>query len=199
MNETSTPDSFPAIETQQFDIYPQNDAGFANNDGIVFSSLSGQNSVSTQLNVRPPASPISSHVPIQRPNTSNINNVNDDFNDHSPFNSNFIPEKPQSSYPSTGFTFAPLLIISAIPSQHLQPINSNPNLTNPIPQSQPLDPIHQKPSSTTFSIDSVQSAQSSNSVVIARPPNQCGISNYTHSRVVGGAITQLGKSSASFR
>lgn len=199
MNETSVQASFSAIETQQSDIYSQNDAGFANDDGIVFSSLSGQNSVSSQSNVRPPASPISSHVPIQKPAASNINNVNYDFNDHSPFNTNFVPEKPQSSYPSSGFTFAPLLIISAMPSQHSQPISSNPNFSHPIPQSQPLDPTHQKPSSSTFSIDSVQSAQSSHSVVITQPPNQCGISNYTHSRVVGGAITQLGKSSASFR
>lgn len=198
MNVTSVQESFPAIEPQFDNIYQQNDAGFANNDGIVFSSLSGPNPVS-HTNVRPP-SPISSHVPTQKPATSNINNVIDNINNYySPFNSIVKPDKPQSSYPSDGLTFAPLLIISPMPSQHPQPISnisSNPGFSNPSHETQPLNPVYQKPSSSTFSTDPVQSEQSSNSVVITQPPDQCGITNYTHSRVVGGAITQLGELTA---
>lgn len=37
-------------------------------------------------------------------------------------------------------------------------------------------------------------ASSSNQYVVTRPENQCGLSNVTKSRVVGGDITQIGKS-----
>lgn len=55
----------------------------------------------------------------------------------------------------------------------------------------PSKPI-QRPSLP--SVFSPAMASSSNQYVVTRPENQCGLSNVTKSRVVGGDITQIGKS-----
>lgn len=191
MNVTSIPK--PTIE-QELDIYSPVDGGFANSDGIIFSSLNGgQNSV-----LRP--NPVKPADPMDTVSTaaSNINNVIDNFDIFSPFNSHAKPEQPQSpsqpppssSFQSSGFTFAPLLIISALPPQYHQP-NSN-SSTNQIFGHETFDAINPNPTSSTFSSETSHSAQLTSSVTMTRPPAQCGISNYTHSRVVGGAITQIG-------
>lgn len=161
-------------------------AGVANSNGIVFSS---SNIVpQTMLNV--PFSQSVSQPILNNPNSvsnvvgamssqssTSVNNGLDFTSNSSPFNppSSQLqrPERPQSSFSSSGFTFAPLIAASSI---NQQAINSTPNYQNHVNQVNPV--ISSKPS---------------HFVPTSKPSNKCGISKYTTSlRVVGGAISQIG-------
>lgn len=174
------------------DVYPTygsyNDAGFANSQGIVFSGMKPHVNVPVSpSNSNPILHPIisipSNHVSGSNEPTgqsSNVNHILDFVENQSPFNNPYSqpqqvpqrPDKPQSSFSSGGFTFAPLLSASALPMAQ-QTTSSSSNQVNT---------INKKPSSSATS----QSNKTPGS-------SKCGITNYTHSRVVGGTITQIGQ------
>lgn len=145
--------------------------GVSNSNGIVFSS----NSIS-QPNL---------NVPFSQQNTpqsvSGANNSLDFGQNYSPFN---LPsaqlqqktEKPQSSFSSSGFTFAPLVAASSL-SMNQQTNNSTINIAN----QHHSGSMHMKPTSSPTTGN-----------VPFKTSNKCGISKYTTLRVVGGAITQIG-------
>lgn len=103
------------------------------------------------------------------------------------------PIKTEASYASPGFTFAPLhfplLATISVPMIPLQTGNlttqqNHPNNQVFLPQPKPT------PSTTTILPSVNQDLTSSASM--SKPVNKCGITKYTNSRVVGGAITQSG-------
>lgn len=55
----------------------------------------------------------------------------------------------------------------------------------------PITPIQRPPIQS--SVFSPSTAPSSNQYVVTRPENQCGLTNVTKSRVVGGDIVQIGE------
>lgn len=68
---------------------------------------------------------------------------------------------------------------------------SQPALTFASTPLRPITPIQRPPIQT--SAFSPSTAPSSNQYVVTRPENQCGLSNVTKSRVVGGDIVQIGE------
>lgn len=216
MNATSVQMPYlPSHSDSEEEIYSPFDGGYANSDGIIFSSLNNDNHNYGSSAERPnPIQPVNSVTnavsdSVEPSAPSNINNIIDNFDSFSPFNPQNKPEKPvhkpeiperpenpvekpQSSFSSSGFTFAPLLVITALPGHNSPHVNSSFSSSNSVIYN-PSAPANSNPSSSAFSSETIQSAQSSNAVFMTEPPNQCGISNYTHSRVVGGAITQIGQ------
>lgn len=149
---------------QAFSLY-----GIANQDGIVFSSLNGISTVqnpSSSLfgSIFSPASPALSQA-------SN-SNTNTNSNQAAAASANQINSVQASG--QSALTFAPLAP-GSVSSTTLHP-------NRPI-QRPPINP----------SVFSPSMASSSNQYVVTRPENQCGLSNVTKSRVVGGDITQIGK------
>lgn len=229
----------PAIQAtiQTYPIYDSYDGGFANSQGIVFSSVNGPDSQSISNPIsqsienpishpmqnpishpmqnpishpmqnpisHPMQNPISQQIPnpISRPisisaladlpgQSSNVNQYLDYVSNQSPFNiappqnqqvlqnseTHQKPEKPQSTFSSNGFTFAPLLSATSLPMPQ-QTTSSMPNQVNQVQAD--MKPKPSKPASTSQSNPSPFS-------------KKCGITNYTHSRVVGGTITQVGQ------
>lgn len=158
--------------------------GVPNSNGIVFSP----NSISQPiLNI--PFSQQSTQPIINTPpqSVSGANNSIDFGQNYSPFN---LPsaqlqqktEKPQSSFSSSGFTFAPLVAASSL-SMNQQTNISTINHAN----QHNSGGMHMKPTSSPTTDH-----------VPFRTSNKCGISKYTTLRVVGGAITQIGTIIAQF-
>lgn len=164
-----------------------NDDGFANNNGIIFSSMNshGSNNQPAQI------TPINVPRPIDNLSQSSSDIVNNilDFNSHqSPFNEipphshvQEVPQKQQSSF--SGFTFAPLLIASSLSQTPLANFTNEMNFIN-----QMISGLNPKPSSLPVPTTTKQTTTSTEAL-----KSQCGISNYTSSRVVGGTITQIGQ------
>lgn len=169
--------------------------GFANSNGIVFSSGSSNN-VPQSISNYPYSQPdqnnpnlASSQLALaQQP--IGINNALDFESIYSPVSAQFSsvsqsaqlqqkPEKPQSPYSSGGLTFAPL---AGVPSPFMnQPaINSTPN--NQINNQFYPSVVTSKPMAAPAYANFIP--------MKARP--KCGISKYTNLRIVGGAITQIG-------
>lgn len=169
-------------------LYSSRDIGYANNNGIVFSSLNSPGTISQPVQSIPnPIAAISSQSQILKPvdssmQSSNVNNYLDIGTNYPPVNSQLsqLPEKPVKpslSDSSSAFTFAPLLAVSTLPLPQ-QTSNSSINLINQINHS-PLSP-----------------SMATNPVNVApmpKPAVQCGTTKYTSSRVVGGSITQVGE------
>ncbi|XP_031626161.1 serine protease filzig-like [Contarinia nasturtii] len=193
-NLNNTPPTTTTATTNQptmIDIYSTYDGGFANNHGIVFSSINSHGSIAQ------PMQSISSHVPRPlepAPQSSNVNNVLD-FNSNpfstSPSSSSSstnnhiqeVPAKPQSPFSSSGLMFAPLLVTAfPIPQQTVNSTtNHQINHTNQaVPQVTQKPPLSIVPPTT-------------HQTPFSNPTSKCGISKYTGSRVVGGMITQLGQ------
>lgn len=174
-------------------IHPTYDGGFANSHGIIFSSINSHGPINQPVPIAP------SHIPKPQQSdsslqSSNINNILDFNSNYSLFNPapsqvQEVPAKPPSSFSPSGFTFAPLLIASSLPMPtRPTKVNSTSNQMNLI--SQMVQGVNLKPSSSTVpsSTTQQQSPISSSSL-----KSQCGITNYTSSRVVGGTITQVGE------
>lgn len=156
---------------QAFSLY-----GIANQDGIVFSSLNG---IATVQN--PSNSLFGSIFAPTVAAQSQASNSNTNVNQAAAASAtvmNSVQAPGQSA-----LTFAPLTPGSSS-STTLHP--SRPIQRPPIQPSLP-------------SVFSPSMASSSNQYVVTRPENQCGLSNVTKSRVVGGDITQIGKHYATLR
>lgn len=151
---------------QAFSLY-----GIANQDGIVFSSLNG---IATVQN--PSSSLFGSIFSPALPAPSQASNSNTNSNQAAAASVNQINSVQASG--QSALTFSPLAP-GSVSSTALHPIR--PNQRPPIHPSLP-------------SVFSPSMASSSNQYVVTRPENQCGLSNVTKSRVVGGDITQIGKS-----
>lgn len=188
--------------------------GYANDNGIIFSSLNSvheQTPIITNLQQAPLNDQVSNSVatlPTAQPSVPvavpiNVSNIVD-FEYYVP-QSPLIqqpylqqqlqqqPQKPQSSFSSNTFTFAPLLAIPMISTtttvaQNAQKPASTVSATKPT--NFPPIIVNPNPSSSAFSSETNRPPPAN--MIMTKPPNQCGISNYTTSRVVGGAITQLG-------
>lgn len=192
--------SFNSPTVQAYPTYGSYDTGFANSQGIVFSSVNLDGTISEPISqpianlVSRPISAISiSNLAEPFGQSSNVNHILDFVSNQSPFNvahsqtqqvpqkseNPSKPEKPQSTFSSSGFTFAPLLSATSLPMPQ-QTISSIVNQVNQIQAD-----INPKPSKSTIASTSQSNASPMSS--------QCGITNYTHSRVVGGAITQIGQ------
>lgn len=172
------------------ELRPTYDGGFANSHGIIFSSVNSHGPIPQPVPIAPSYRPKPADSTLQ---SSDIDNVLDFNSNYSPFNVppppiHDIPAKPQSSFSSSGFTFAPLLIATSLPIP-TQPIinHSTSNQINKV-----IHELNAKPSSSTTPSSSTQHSPNS---PISNPvlKSQCGITNYTVSRVVGGAITQIGE------
>lgn len=172
--------------------------GYANDHGIVFSSISNANSVESPVS-RPSPKPINqiinSIVPLPPVTKGNVSNILD-YEYFSPISleSQSVSaqlqqqqNKPQSSF-SSAFTFAPLL---ALPSASTSSVLKPSPVATTKPTVFPSIEVNISPSLPTFSTETVQPEQ--NVLFGSKPPNQCGVSKYTtNSRVVGGSITQIG-------
>lgn len=150
---------------QAFSMY-----GLANQDGIVFASLNGIATAQNPLNsiLGTIFSPAIASQPAQ---------INSHGN-QAPVASTVTSAQAPGQI---ALTFAP---ISADTSSSSLPIGSNQRPLSIRPPIQPSMP----------SVFSPSMASSSNHYVVTRPENQCGLSNVTKSRVVGGDITQIGES-----
>lgn len=155
---------------QAFSMY-----GLANQDGIVFTSLNG---IATAQN---PLSSIFGTIfsPAIASHPAQINSHGNQAAVASTVTSVQAPGQ-------IALTFAPLSTDISSSTASL-PIGSNQRPLSIRPPIQPSMP----------SVFSPSMASSSNHYVVTRPENQCGLSNVTKSRVVGGDITQIGKSRAS--
>lgn len=149
---------------QAFSIY-----GIANQDGIVFSSLNGITTVQNPLN--------SIFGSIFSPAVaSQPTNINTDVN-------------------QAGAATAPAPILIQSPGQSalmFAPLTTSSGSSTTLLPSRPIQPPPVQ--SALPSVFSPSMASSTTQYVVTRPENQCGLSNVTKSRVVGGDITQLGKS-----
>lgn len=194
------------------DSIPYNVAGFANNDGIVFSSINA-NFQGTVL--QPISNPISAFVfsnPIQteipKPFGTQVHSSN--FNQAVDFNANYLqpinlpvsqsqknPVKLQTTYSPSGFTFAPLLAPVSLPiipqDSTQQTVNLTTQQNNHFNNEAPL----QRPKPSPVTLPSVDH-ESTDPVSMLKPSNKCGITKYTNSRVVGGSITQIGMGTIAF-
>lgn len=187
-------------------FYAASDAGFANSNGIVFNSI---NTNSQEPNLKPMYNPISAIVfsnAVQNqiskpPDTSVQSSAN--FNNAINFNSNYLqpinlpslqmqtnPIKSQSTYSSSGLTFAPL--VAAIPIVSVQTSNSSIQpirFDNQVYSQQPTPPPPPpQPIATTLPSVNQELADS-----VSIQANKCGITKYINSRVVGGSVTQIGQ------
>ncbi|XP_055303511.1 proclotting enzyme isoform X2 [Sitodiplosis mosellana] len=173
------------------EIHPAYDDGFANSHGIVFASMNSHGPISQPIPIAP------SHIPKPGDSSlqsSDVNNVLDFNSNYSPYNPvpspvHEVPAKPQSSFSSSGFTFAPLLAATSLPASSQPTVNSTSyqmSIINSMIQEE-----NHKPSSSTVPSVIQQSPISSPNHQYFR--SQCGITNYTSSRVVGGTITQIGQ------
>lgn len=172
-----------------FQMYtPSSSDGIASNNGIVFSSMNSYNTMHPVAIVQNDH-PHQSNAPIQSTN-SNINgnnNYNLEFgSNYSPFAIQLQPNADKPSFVSSGLIFAPLMAAPSLPTS--QPsINSTSSQLDIFTESQASlgpKPISFANPSQTHYVAPVNS--------FLKPSVQCGISNYTHSRVVGGTITQIG-------
>lgn len=167
--------------------YSSRDSGYANDYGIVFSSINSPGTISQPVQpISIPFAAIPSQSQILKPLDSSMQSSN--VNNYLDFGSNYPPVypqlsqikerpvKPQFSDSSSAFTFAPLLAVSMLPTPQ-QTSNSSIDLINQINQ---LLPSPQLPKPV-------------NTVPMPKPAVQCGTTKYTDSRVVGGAITQVGE------
>lgn len=182
------------------EIQPTYDSGFANSHGIIFASINSNVPMSQPISIAPSYIPKPVDSSLE---SSNIENILDYNSNNSPFNlsPSFSqspsqspvhdePAKPESSFSSSVFTFAPL---QSIPS-HPKPsrptaVSSTSNHISTI--NQIVQEANHKPSSST--VPSVTQQTSISSPNNPSLKSQCGITNYTSSRVVGGTITQIGE------
>lgn len=149
--------------------------GIANQDGIVFSSLNGIATAQNPFNsifgsIFPPVM-VSQPALAPQPANTNTNQLNQ----VAAASTNVVNSVQASG--QTALTFAPLPASSSSSTTLL-----------------PSRPIQRPPFQPSLpSIFSPSMASSSNQYVVTRPENQCGLSNVTKSRVVGGDITQIGE------
>lgn len=172
ITKNSTQTEKPPV-LQAFSMY-----GIANQDGIVFSSLNG---IATVHN------PLSSLLgSIFSPGAATQStNINSNLNQIAAVASNQVNtiQAPDQS----SLTFAPL------PTSSSTSASTSATSTTLLP-SKPIQRPTIKPSlSSVFSSATTSTA---NQFVVTRPENQCGLSNVTKLRVVGGDITQIGMCSA---
>lgn len=178
---TSTPLNQPYAAA----LFAAPDKGYANDNGIVFSSLNIHGNIPDSM--KPVSNPIAtisiqsqSSKPIDSSmQSSNVNNFIDIGSINPPANPSFSqlpgkPSKPQLLDSSSAFTFAPLLAVSMLQTSQ-QTANSSINTINQVQQ---LLPSSTKPAN--------------NNNPMPKPSVRCGITKYTNSRVVGGSITQIG-------
>lgn len=192
---TSLNHSFTTVQPM-IQIQPTYDGGFANSQGIIFASINSNVPMSQPISIVPSYIPKPVDSSLE---SSDIDNILDYNPNYSPFNPSPSqsqsqkplhdePAKPESSFSSSVFTFAPL---QAVPSP-VKP--SRPTVkpaSNHVSTSQIMQDANHKPSSST-----VPSATQQTPVSSPNNPSfksQCGITNYTSSRVVGGTITQIGE------
>lgn len=187
--------------------YAASDTGFANSNGIVFSSIN-TNTPGTAF--KPISNPFSTFVfsnPIQtqisKPPDTSVQSSN--FHQVINSNTNYLqpinlpaaqtqsnPVKTQAIYSSSGFTFAPLVSAISLPMIPLQTGNSTAQQNHPnnqafLQQSKP-------PTATRPSVNQ----ELADPVSMLRPVNKCGITKYINSRVVGGSVTQIGMQTIAF-
>lgn len=190
-------------------FYAASDTGFANSDGIIFSSI---NTNTPGALLKPISNPISAFVfsnpfqtQISKPfdiseSSSNSDHViNSNINYLHPINIPVAklqtnPVKSQETYASAGFTFAPLVATISLPMLPLQTDNlttQQNHLDNQVfaPQPKPPPTTTPPPPLTTPKLPSANE-DLTNSVTHV---NKCGITKYTNLRVVGGAVTQIGQ------
>lgn len=203
MSRSDEPLSVATSLSPVIPFFAASDSGFANSNGIVFSSINpnthGQGTV-----LKPISNPISTFVfsnPIQTqiskpPDTSaqssNFHHhaINSNTNYLQPINlpashAHTNPVKAQAAYSSAGFTFAPLVAAISLPMIPQQ----TSNLTA---QQNYLDNhvfLQQPTTSTTLPPVNHELADT---VSMLKPINKCGITKYINSRVVGGSVTQIG-------
>lgn len=196
-------DSFSTIAPSLSSIIPfyaASNAGFANNNGIVFSSLNTNSN--TQGTVLKPISnansalvfsnPIQTQISKPPDTTAQSSNVHHVINSYTNYLQPINLPAPQTVQSSSGFTFAPLVAAISLPMIPLQTGNltapQNHVDDNHVFLQQPKPPT----TTTTTTMSPSVNHDLADTVSVLRPVNKCGITKYINSRVVGGSVTQIG-------
>lgn len=171
--------------------------GFANSDGIVFSSIPTSTPIPAFVFSNPYQAQLSKPVHVSEQSSNAHYATNSNTNYVHPIS---IPApqlqtstvKSQEHHVSPGFTFAPLVATISIPIIPLQTGNLTvqqncPNDQVFVSQPQPAPP----PSPSPPTIPKLP-LMNQNLTISALRTHKCGVTKYTNSRVVGGAITQIG-------
>lgn len=191
--ETSIPTVTTSISSAN-PFYAASDAGFANSNGIVFSSINTNTQASSLKPISNPLSTVifSNPIPTQIAKPPDTSAQSSNLNHIISFNTNYLqpinlPVIQAQTNPmnTSGFTFAPLLTLPMIP---LQTGNMTAQQTNGNGQ---VFVQQTKPSTTTTTLPPVNQNLSDLPLTL-KPLNKCGVTKYTNSRIVGGSITQIG-------
>lgn len=156
--------------------------------------------------MKPISSPISTLIfanpfqsQISKPFDPSVQSVNSNTNYFYPINLPITqlqttPIKSQETHAS--FTFAPLVTAISLPIPPLQTGNFTTQQNQLHTQDQVVlqqpKPTLTPTTTTTMSSVIQDFPNKPNSAVTLKPINKCGITKYAYSRVVGGAITQIG-------
>lgn len=188
-------------------FYTASDSGFANSNGIVFSSINTNPHESISKPISTPIAAVIFSNPIQtqisKPPDASVQSSN--FNHAINFNPNYLqqinlpasqmqqlqtnPIKSQAIYSSSGLTFAPLVAAISLPVIPMQTGNSSAQQIHFDNQASPQLTPSPRPTSTT----ELPTVNQELADPVSMPANKCGITKYIYSRVVGGVVTQAGQ------